>query len=572
MNDDNYWTRIFRRRMTRRSLLGAGAAAAAGAAAISLVGCEDGGTAPRRSPGASGEPIPGGVLKQGRSIGVLGLDPHTDIFGLDIVAQMYSFLYSLGSSTGAAPDRPEEVVLNSLATKFERPDPEHLEYIFTIRPGVKYHPKEPVAGLEVTAEDVRASFHRRSTALTAIDKRFPGVIDFAKSEVLPGNVFKLVTTQPFVPAIPEMANPTWGVVSTTALDQFTSLSTREFGSGPFMLDAFIGSERISLARHPEFFVPDRPLLDGREWIVIQDNSSLLTAFKSGQHDVSGAVLDKRTAEDLQKNANIVVNKFPNLFYPVINFRVSRPPFNDIRVREAVDLAINRDEIIERIQQGEGVYNGPIQWGQERWALPQEELRQLLPYDPDLAKDKLKEAGYDQLNVTVPIPELPGPQIVGDYALLLREQLKRANINIELDSVELGSYLTTVLLQGNFDMTFFIHLPYGEPDRPLSFYHSKGVTGQSNWTGLNRSLPAAQEAGFSPKVDELIEAQQREFDPVKRKKIILDVQRRIIREHGPQITITGSYAYTAFWDYVKLAGQPGVGGPSIFSWDIWLDKA
>ena len=59
----------------------------------------------------------------------------------------------------------------------------------------------------------------------------------------------------------------------------------------------------------------------------------------------------------------------------------RDPWRDIRVREALDLAINRDEIIDVIQDGEGNYNGPIQWPQFKWALPQEELRDFYQYDP-----------------------------------------------------------------------------------------------------------------------------------------------------------------------------------------------
>ncbi|MBI1885039.1 MAG: ABC transporter substrate-binding protein [Chloroflexi bacterium] len=490
---------------------------------------------------------------------------------------MYSFLYSIQGEIGS-----EEVVLNNLATKLEQPD--ELTFIFTIRPGVKYHPNEPIAGLEVTPEDIKATFQRRTTSLTAIDKRFIRLIDFAKTEVMPGRIFKLVTKRPFVPAIPELGwGANWGVLPASIVDQFpgSGLSDKEFGSGPFMLDSYNGAELISLKRHPEFFVPDRPLLDGWQWIVIQDSSSLLAAFRSGAHDVNGAVLDKRLAGDLHDDRDIRVFRYPNLFYEVIHLNVSRPPFNDRRVREAVDLAINRDEIMERIRLGEGLYNGPIQWAQKKWSLPQDELRQLMPYNPELAKQRLKEAGFDQLKVTMHLPSLPGPSILGDLASLIQQQLTAANIIVELKALELGAYITTILLPGSFEMTFFPNLPYIEPDRPLSFYHSKGVTGDTNWTGLNRASAAAQQAGFSPEVDELIDEQQREFNEERRRLLILDVQRTIIKEHGPQITLTEGYSYAAMRDYVKVVSpltptdgiNSAVIGPlSPFRWDMWLDRS
>ncbi|MBI1885645.1 MAG: ABC transporter substrate-binding protein [Chloroflexi bacterium] len=568
----DYWSTFWLRKLTRRRLLGSAAAAGGGLAAAAVLGCKAGTPSTARKPvsgsPAAGAPSAGGVLREGRPFPVTGLDPHIDIFGLDILPQIYSRLYTRTGRVGH-----EKIVFDNLATKLETPD--HLTFIFTLRPGVKYHPIEPIAGLEVTAEDVQASFIRRSTAITAIDKRFSSLIE--KTEVN-GNVFKLVIKRPFVPALLEMGNPTWGIIPKQIAEQYPGggLSDKDFGSGPFMIDSFVGSERIALKKHPDFFVPDRPLLDGHDWIIIQDNSSLLAAFRSGAHDINGSVLDKRTAEDLQQDQGVVVNKYPDLFYPVILLKVSKPPFSDIRVREALDLAIDREALIARINDGEGKYNGPVQWGQERFSLPQEELRQLMPHDTGRAKSLLKEAGYGQLNLTLQLPLVPGPAVVADTANVIQQQLAAANINVELRTVELGAFLTTVLLPGNFDIAFFPQLPYAEPDRPLSFYHTNGVTGQGNATGLNRTFAASHQAGFSLEVDELIDRQQREFDEQARRQLILDAQRKIIREHGPQITLTGGYAYSALRDYVKGASptafDPSSGLPSIFTWDIWLDKA
>jgi ABC-type transport system substrate-binding protein len=138
-----------------------------------------------------------------------------------------------------------------------------------------------------------------------------------------------------------------------------------------------------------------------------------------------------------------------------------------------------------------------------------------------------------------------------------------NINVDLEEVELGTYIGSVLLPGNFQMTFFPNLPYDEPDRPLSFYSSKGVTGAGNWTNYS-----------NPAFDALYNQQSKEPDETKRKQIILDAQRLIIKEHGPQITTTGGYQYTAHWNYVHLPyeiDQDPTQTSAPFGVDTWTEK-
>jgi len=564
MEESNYWKRLNRRRISRRALLGAGAATALGATAAAFVGCGSGGgggnenspATTRPSPGSPGSPRPGGDLTWGASVAVSGLDPHIDIFGLGVVPLLYSYLYSW------APGR-EQVVTNNLAEAFEQPDKDHLEFIFKLRRGVNAQPVGPAAGEEITSEDCQASFVRRGTALTAPDKRFPNRIDHY--ETPDPYTFKFFMKQPFVPAIREMANPTWAIVQKKVIDQYPSLSQVAFGSGPFSLGDFVGAERIEFNRHPDYFLKPRPWLDTLTYIVITDNSSLQAAFRSGQHDVSGALLTKKDAEDLQKSGNFVVNKAPSLFYPVIHLKM-KPPFDDIRVREALDLALYRDEIITVLQDGEGNYNGPIQWGQTKWALPQDELRSSLRYDPEAAKARLAEAGFPNgFSAKMKLIKLTGPSIVGDTAVLIKDQLRRVGINIELNEVEPGAFLSD-LFSGNFQMIFFPNLPYDEPDRPLSFYHSKGVSGSGNWNNYSNA-----------DVDSLVDAQAKEFDDAQRKEIITAAQRKILTEHGPQISLTSGYGYFARWNYVHFgadfndpnATPPADAGP--FGADIWTDK-
>jgi len=563
MAESAYWNRFWRRRISRRAVLGAGAVGALGAASAAILGCNGGGgngngNGTDNRPDTELTPVAGGNVTQGRLLSALGIDPHVDLTGFGIVDLMYTYLYSWNRYT-------EEAVYNNLATNFEHPD--DLTFIYTIRPDVVGWPTGPAANEPLTSTDCVESFKRRGTALTAPDKRFPQRIE--SYETPNDTTFKFVMKRKFVPAVREMANATWAIIPAKVLDSYPSLSQIAFGTGPFMLGEFRGSERIVLDRHPNHFLKPRPWLDTYTFIVITESSSLLAAFRSGQHDINGAVLTKSTAQEfIDADDKYRVSQSPSLFYPVIHMKM-RDPWRDIRVRQAMDLAINRKEIIDVIQDGEGNYNGPIQWPQFKWALPQQEVRDFYPHDPEKAKALLKEAGYPQITAKMKYPEVPGAPIVADIAVLLKSQFERDKvpINLELDAVELGAFIANVILPGNFDLAFFPNLPYDEPDRPLSFYHSKGVTGSGNWTNYtNREL------------DKLIDAQSEEFDETKRQEIVLAAQRMILPEHGPQITLTGGIGYFASWKHVHF----GAGGDPLATpipgsdygpvgTDMWTEK-
>lgn len=551
-------------------MLGGAAVGAAGVGAAALVGCNSSGGGNGNGNGSSsgvpavGSPVPGGTITSGRSVASLGIDPHIDLTGLDIDSVMYSYMYSWDPVA-------EEAILNNLAAEFENPDP--LTFLFTIRDDVKAWPApygREAAGEIITSADCEASFMRRGTALTAPDKRFPQRID--RYETPDDTHFNFYLSRPFIPAVREMANATWAIVPKKVIDANPSLSQIAAGSGPFMMEEFRGQERIVLIRHPEHFCAPKPWLDTWRHIVITEDSSLLAAFRNGDHDINGAFLDRERAEDFDADENFVVHKAPSLFYPVVHFKM-RPPWDNVKVREAFSLAVNRDELIDTIQDGEGNYNGPIQWPQFNWALPQEELRQFYKFDQDRARELLAEAGVPNPTATMKIPDLPAPSIIGRTAELIQNQVNQVGFNIELDPIELGAFISSTILPGNFDLAFFPNLPYDEPDRPLAFYHSQGVTGTGNWTNYT-----------NPELDELIDAQAEEFDPEKRKEIILEAQRMILPEFGPQLTFTGGFNYSAHWNHVGFGpqGAQSFGGlatdelPDVdfcpFGSEIWTTKS
>jgi len=573
MAQPNYWQRLAKQRMSRRNLLVAGGTAALGGATAMVVGCGGGGDGGNGNGNGNGSgdpnpsPRPGGNVTFGRLLNVLGVDPHIDLTGFDVDTLVYSRLYEW-NPVG------EKIICNSLAECLEFTDPEHLEFIFTLNPGFMTHPGTyPGANEEITSEDVKQSFLRRGSSITSPDKRFPykiaGGKEKAKLEaalLTPDKyTFNFTMSEPFVPAVREMANFTWSIVPAKVIEEFgLGLSQKAFGSGPYMLEELRGNERVLLRKHPNYFHTGRPYLDTITYIIIQDGSSLLTAFESGAHDVNGSILTKSEYDEKKDDDRFTVVRGNSLFSPTIQYKVRKAPFNNPKVLEAIDLALDRDDFINTINSGEGNYNGPLVWPMRTWALPQEEVRAFYRSDRDKAKQLLTEAGYgDGFSVKMKIPKLTGATFIADIAALIRSHLSEVKIDIEIDEVEIGTFIASVILPGNFDMVFFPNLPYDEPDRPLAFYHTRGVTGNGNWTNYT-----------NPELDKLIDAQSAEFDVPARQKIILDAQRIMINEHAPQTTLTSGFQYTARWNYVHLPFEFGTEPPPDvlpFGCDIWTEK-
>src|SRR2546428_4152611 len=580
MEESNYWTRWERKRISRKALLAGSATAALGGAAALMVGCGGGsdngpssGTATAiRSQGAAGSPRAGGEIVQGFLINILGIDPHVDLTGLFIVPLLYTYLYSW---------RPfaEEAIFNDFATSLEIPDPDHLTFIYKLRPGIKVYsnPGNPAAGDELYSEDVKQSFNRRGTSITAPDKRFAFRLAGSReaTALLPAlqtpdrYTFTYTMKEPFVPAVREVSNPTWAIMPAKVIEKYSTfqlggLSQKAFGSGAFMLEEFNGYERIVMKRHPEYFLSPRPWLDKYNIVIITDPSSLLAAFDSGQHDIGGALLNKKQADDRKADGSKIIVSNPTRFYPCVHFKMHRPPWEDIRVRKAFDLAMDRDQQIEVIWDGEGNYNGPVQWLMQRFALPQEELRTFQRHDVEEAKALLREAGYEGgITAHLKIPKVPGAPFIVDLASLIKDQVSKVGFNMIIDEVELGTYIANVSLPSNFDVAFFPNLPYDEPDRPLSFYWTQGVTGTGNWNNYT-----------NPDFDALYDAQSRDFDDAHRVQTILEAQRLVLKDYGPQLTLPSGNFNLGRQSYVHVPYSFGEDPPKDVApqgADIWTEK-
>lgn len=550
METTNYWQTITAKRFSRRKALTAGAAGL-GAAALGLAGCGGGGGKEEVSqgvtPAATLTPVAGGALVRGVGTDPGSLDVEETVTGYFVGANFFDYLHGITFR--------DQKLVPLAAEKVEQPD--NLTTIWTLRPGIKFHNIEPTNGREVVAADVTYSFDRLKADPASQWSKILLKEYTASYGDTDRYTFKLVTNRPMSPILDQTTYSCFAIQPHEAVEKWGSLAQNPVGSGPYMLDEFVRGERVKARKNPEYWRSGLPYLYSVEWRVVTDNNALLQNFKSGRHDVCGVLIDKMARPEMESTSGVKLGETKNLYSAAVIAKVDEPPFNDERVMQALDYAIDRQDLIDKLNFGEGLLAGPIVGDMEYWALPQDELRDFYKVDIEKAKQLLSAAGYPnglEFDFTVEsIITLP------KVAVVLQSHLEKIGVKANIVLKELGVYLAQHLYARQFKLTMYLNLAWSEPDTPLLNWFSKGPPGFS-FTGYN-----------NPEMDDWIWKERSEFDPEKRRQIVLDAQRAMIRQHGPQYPLTTQVFRYAYRDYVHF-GPPefwGMGGAANQDLKTWV---
>jgi peptide/nickel transport system substrate-binding protein len=207
------------------------------------------------------------------------------------------------------------------------------------------------------------------------------------------------------------------------------------------------------------------------------------------------------------------------------------------VRQALWLAIDRSQFIEKVFQGAGTPQAVLSNGLTFWALSQEEIKPYVTPDLKKAKDLLTAAGYPN-GFDLTIDSSGGVQLYIDHLEVLTPQLKAIGVNVKTQLSDLPSFLSDKLFLGKFDAVVLTGNPNETPMRPLDLYHKNGVAGL-NWFHYD-----------NPKVNQLVDAQKAELDINKRQQLVKDAQRAILEDWAPLTTFVSP---TLFLSYNKRVG-------------------
>jgi peptide/nickel transport system substrate-binding protein len=447
--------------------------------------------------------------------------------------------------------------------------PNETTYIFKLRRGVRWHNKPPVNGRELTAEDVRYTVERFLTVKGNANAYMLKSVD--KVEAVDSHTVKFTLKEPFAWFLDILANPmAVAIVAKECVDKFGDLKKAEavVGTGPYLLDSYRPNVGLTFARNPNYFMQGLPHIDRIEMVVDEDNASRMSAFMAGKYDLGWEfpgiinrtdwVQIKDTVK--QKRPNLKTLEFPANVMSHISMRTDQKPFSDVRVRQAMSLAIDRQGIIDAVAEGVGVYNPAVPAALKEWSLPIDKLGEgarYFKYDRAEAKRLLAAAGYPNGFPATICFHGYGSTVLVDSMQLVLKNLKDVGIDAKLDQKEYGAYISTCFY-GKFDsMTYGPQTPFLEPDNFLFGQYYPGEL--KNQSHIN-----------DPVVADMLIRQRRTFDVAKRREIIHEIQRHLAKQQ--YYVQTNSGVYIAVWEGALKNYAPNLGydyGGRLLA--AWLDR-
>jgi peptide/nickel transport system substrate-binding protein len=441
-------------------------------------------------------------------------------------------------------------------------------YVFKLRRGVRFHAKPPVNGRELTAEDVKFTFERMLTEAGSNASMYRAI---AKVEAVDRYTVRFTLSEPFAWFLDMVASPmAGGIVARECVEKWGDLKKPEavIGTGPWMLESYRPNVSLTMVRHPGYFVPGLPYIDRVELLIDEDNASRMAAFLSGRYDLGWEFPGTINRTDWvqikdrlrQTRPTLRTVEFPSNVVNDLAMRTDQKPWSDVRVRQAVSMAIDRREIIEATLEGVGVVNGPLPAALGDWALPIDQLGEgarSYRHDPAEAKRLLAAAGYPSGFPASVCFNSYGSTVLVDTMQLVLKHLKAVGIDARLDQKEYGAYQATCRL-GKFDSTVFGPLtPFLDAD---NFLFGQYFTGEPR----NRSHVK------DPALDDLLVRQRRTMDVKARRDVINDIQRHLAKQQYYVHVPTGTYI--AVWDGALKNYGPNLGydyGGRLLT--AWLDR-
>ncbi len=511
-------------RVSRRTAL------AMGCAAVAVAMAGTGRAAEIYGPPAT-DAKSGGTLNMGVLVEPPGLDPFHQ--AADARIRLTVLIYQ-----GLFYESPTGEAVPLLAEGFEL-SPDRLTYTIGLRKGVKFH-----TGQDMTAKDVAYSYNY----IRDPKNGSPGAGDFAvikAIEVVDDHTIRVALSAPNAALPMTLGNKYGGVVPAgyfDAPDAKNKLNQTSVGTGPFKLVEFKPNSNATLARNPDYWEKGAPYLDGINFVFLPNSASMLVGLRNRRVDLA-ALSRPQDVKQVEGVAGLSIERWPSLNQKAIDLGSELAPLGDERVRRAIALSVDKDEIMRASIGGLGKVIGTMVAAmQDRWGVPLNELPNQ-KVDIEAAKKLLAEAGHPNgfdLNLTTIISY----DWMDPAAVTLREQLAKAGIRLNIQRVELGVWIKNFQSK---QMGFTFNDWATVPVPNLLFYRHFHKTPEGadfrNWNHDEASR--------------LLDEGRIENDPAKRKEIYARYQ-KVMAQSVPTIMLFSADHVTVRNDKVRNYAQHPTG--------------
>ena len=455
-----------------------------------------------------------------------------------------------------------ETVIPELAEKWSWQD-NYRNLVFFLRRNVKWHDGRPFTSADVkyTFDAVREAPDSVGKLRTSPRKDWYANVEAIEAPEPHTVVFRLKRPQPslllmfasgYSPVFP-------------AHVPVAELRQRCVGTGPFRQKEYLRGQLIELERNPSYFVPERPYLDGIRYTIIRERGTRLAALQAGRVDAFLPLeMTKAMADAARAQApSLVITEVGQNGSDNVILNHKRAPFDNPAVRQAVNLALDRNAYVRSVRQngavtGAALMPKPLGF----WGLPDPELRALAGYR-DPAKDKaeakrlLAGAGHGPekpLRVDLVTRTLP---IYLDLASFVVDQLRLIGMEATLKQLDTAAWFPALSRR---DFQIGANLTAGGFDDPDAYLFENYKCGSPrNYTDY-----------CSEEMDRLIDQQSQELDRAKRLKLVADIQRKLEADVARPM-LGWRKEYFARWPYVKNL----VPHNALYNYgrmqEVWLDR-
>jgi peptide/nickel transport system substrate-binding protein len=399
-----------------------------------------------------------------------------------------------------------------LAERWETPDP--LTYVFHLRSGIRFHDGRPL-----TSRDVKWTFDSlmqgKVRSAKASTYRYVDHIDVPNDTTV---VFHL--KEPFAGLLWNLSEGAVGIVPYGALAEVTR---HPIGSGPFRFVSAEQDKEVILERSPDYWGL-KPRLSRVRFHVVPDETTIALELRKGSGDAAINALNPDVVLTLEKEPTLAIIRAPGTIVQYLGFNLRDPILGDVRVRQALAYALNRQPIIEYLLRGFARPAVSV-LPPESWAydanLP------AYPYDPARARALLDQAGYAEhggvrFHLTMKTSSIESTRLL---TAVLQQQLREVGIVLDIRTFEFATFYSDVT-KGAFQMYSLRWIGGNEdPDIFEGIFHSAKLPPK----GFNR--------GFyqSARVDALIDQARKEPDQTTRKELYAEIQ-HILAEELPSINL------------------------------------
>ena len=324
-------------------------------------------------------------------------------------------------------------IIPGLAESWQISD-DGLEYTFHLRDDITFH-----NGKHFSSEDVAYSYGLLSglTTGTPLSSRFSIITAIDTPDDYTVMFHLSAANAAFLEATRIVVIPSG----------YTDSATSPVGTGPYKFVEYVPGQRIVLEKNDLYYDSSREgKIERAEVYIMTDESAIVTALQSGQLDM--AQVTGMDAEILERDFTIHSN--PQNMVCLFALNNAIPPFNDIRVRQAINYAVNKEDIIN------GAFDGyatrlDSNFSPVMGLYYNSDVENYYPYDPAKAKELLAEAGYERgFSFTITVPANYQQHV--STAQIIAEELKAVGIDARLQLVEWGSWLEDVYTNGNYETT------------------------------------------------------------------------------------------------------------------------